>query len=138
MRRNNRSLERFYDAKYIDARTGKSEYASVLSNGRTTRNINLNGDNLKKYRGEKVSKGRTSIRRDRYFYQPNDLVRYDGRIYAVKGTQNKGNYAALKGAEKVPRVEQLKPYKFRKGFVWEQGKNQVGKSEQEGAIHPTA
>ena len=135
IRRNNRSLERFYDAKYIDTRTGKPEYASVLNNGRTTRNMNLNGENLKKYRGEKVGKGRRSIRRNHYFYQPNDLVKYEGKIYEVKGVVNRGNYVALKGIKKQPKVEQLKPYRFRKGFVIE---NRKGKRDQGGAIHPTA
>jgi len=135
IRRNNRSLERFYDAKYIDTRTGKPEYASVLNNGRTTRNMNLNGENLKKYRGEKVGKGRRSIRRNHYFYQPNDLVKYEGKIYEVKGVVNRGNYVALKGIKKQPKVEQLKPYRFRKGFVIE---NRKGKRNQGGAIHPTA
>jgi len=138
VRRNNRSLERFYDAKYIDARTGKPEYAGVLNNGRTTRNKNLNGENLKKYRGAKVSDGRRSIRSGRYFYQPNDLVRYNGKIFTVKGTQNKGNYVALKETKKVARVGQLQPYKFSKGFVIENRKGQEGERDQGGAIHPTA
>src|SRR5699024_6218087 len=49
IRRNNRSLEKFYDAKFIDSRTGKKVSASELSCGRTARNKNLNGENLKIY-----------------------------------------------------------------------------------------
>ena len=118
VRRNNRSLEKFYDAKYVDTRTGKTVSASELNCGRYVRNKNKNGENLRQYRGEKVSKGRRSIRKKRYFYQPNDLVRYEGNVCVVRGTQNKGEYVALKGIKKVPRVDALTPYKFSSGFVY--------------------
>lgn len=117
VRRNNRSLERFYDAKYMDIRTGEIVSGQKLSSGRRTRNKNLSDENQKKYRGHKVSKGRRSIRKQRYFYQPNDLVKYEGKVYSVKGTQNRGKYVALKGVKKVHKVELLEPYRFRKGFI---------------------
>lgn len=116
IRRNNRSLEKFYDAKFIDIRTGEKASGKDLYSGRTCRNKNLNGENLRKYRGEKLSKGRRNIRTKRYFYQPNDLVWYDGKIYAVRGTQNQGKYVSLRDVEKVPKVELLKPYKFMSGL----------------------
>lgn len=118
VRRNNRSLEKFYDAKYIDIRNGKKVSGSELNNGRRSRNKNYNTENLHQYRGQKVSRGQRRIRKGKYFYQPNDLVRYEGDIYTVKGTQNKGRYVALKEIKKVPRVELLIPYKFNNGFVW--------------------
>lgn len=117
IRRNNRSLEKFYDAKYIDIRTGLKVSGQELFSGRRCRNKNLNGENLRIYRGEKVSKGRRSIRRNRYFYQPNDLVKYNGRIYKVKGSQNYGSYVRLDGLKKVPRVNSLIPYRFKSGFI---------------------
>ena len=117
-RRNNRSLEMFYDAKYIDIRTGEKVSGGDLNNGRRTRNKNLNSENLHQYRGEKLSKGRRSIRRQRYFYQPNDLVKYEGGVYTVRGTQNKGAYVRLREIKKVPSIKLLQPYKFNKGIVW--------------------
>lgn len=117
IRRNNRSLEKFYDAKYLDTRTGKKVSGKELSSGRKVRNKNFNDENLRQYRGHKISKGRRSIRTKRYFYQPNDLVKYDGKIYTVRGVQNKGEYIALREIKKVPRVDLVKPYEFRKGFV---------------------
>ena len=117
VRRNNRSLERFYDAKYIDTRTGKKVSGQDLFNGRRIRNKNLSTENLRKHRGQKLSKGRRSIRTKRYFYQPNDLVRYDDRVYTVKGSQNKGMYVALKEIKKVAKVIDLEPYKFMSGLV---------------------
>lgn len=117
IRRNNRSLEKFYDAKYIDMRTGEKVRAGDINCGRRSRNKNKNSDNLKIYRGRKISDGQRRIRTQRYFYQPNDLVKYEGKVYTVKGSQNNGKYVALKEIKKVPKVELLSPYKFRKGFA---------------------
>lgn len=117
-RRNNRSLEMFYDAKYIDTRTGEKVSGGELNNGRRTRNKNLNSENLHQYRGIKLSKGQRRIRKIRYFYQPNDLVKYEGKVYSVRGTQNSGAYIRLNEIKKVPRADLLTPYKFNKGIVW--------------------
>ncbi len=116
-RRNNRSLEKFYDSKYIDIRTGEKVSGGELNCGRRTRNKNENSENLHQFRGEKISKGQRRIRKQRYFYQPNDLVKYDGQIYTVKGTQSKGASVVLKEIKKVHRVGLLSPYKFRKGIA---------------------
>lgn len=118
-RRNNRSLEKFYDCKIIDVRTGNKVSGGDLNCGRRTRNKNHSTENLRIYRGEKISKGQRRIRKQKYFYQPNDLVRYEGKIYTVKGSQNGGKYVALKEIKKVPKVDLLTPYKFQKGFVYE-------------------
>ena len=134
VKRNNRSLEKFYDAQYIDSRIvleipdddgskKKKKPNNVVSgkelfNGRTTRNKNLNTENLHKYRGKKVKKGSRSIRRTRYFYQPNDLVKYENKIYSVCGVQNLGKYIKLHGIEKRPAIETISPYKFNFGLVW--------------------
>ena len=117
VRRNNRSLEKFYDAKYIDIRTDKKVCANELNSGRRNRNKTKNSENLKVYRGQKMSNGQRRIRTQRYFYQPNDLVKYDGKVYTVKGTQNSGKYVALKEIKKVPKIDLLSPYKFRKGLA---------------------
>lgn len=117
-RRNNRSLEMFYDAKYIDIRTDEKVSGGDLNNGRRTRNKNLNSENLHKYRSTKLSKGQRRIRKVRYFFQPNDLVKYEGNAYSVRGTQNGGAYIRLYEIKKVPRVDLLTPYKFNKGIVW--------------------
>lgn len=118
IRRNNRSLEKFYDAKYIDIRTGEKVSASSLNCGRTTRNKNMNSENLRKYRGEKISKGQRRIRKGRSKYQPGDLVKYNGKIYTVRGSQNKGKSVALKEIKKVPNSKYIEPYMFRKGLSW--------------------
>jgi hypothetical protein len=115
-KRHNRSLEIWYDAKYIDIRTGEKVSANQLNCGRRTRNKNNNGENLKQYRGKKVSNGRRNIRKQKYTYQPNDLVKYDGIIYTVKGVQNKGKYIALREIKKVPRIDLVSPYRYSKGI----------------------
>lgn len=102
----------------IDIRTGEKVSASDLPCGRSTRNKSLNTENLKIYRGQKLSKGQRRIRNQKYSYQANDLVKYEGKVYTVKGTQNGGKYVALKEIKKVPKVELLTPYVFKKGLNW--------------------
>ena len=100
-RRNNRSLEIFYDAKYIDARDGKKKSGKELFCGRTTRNKNNNTENLHKYRQQKVSKGRRSIRKQHYPYQPNDIVWFDNKKYRIKGTHCNGTRVILDNKKSV-------------------------------------
>jgi hypothetical protein len=133
VRRNNRSLEKFYDAQYIDSRIileipkddgskKKKPPNNVVSgkelfNGRTTRNKNLNTENLHKYRQKKVKKGSRSIRRSRYFYQPNDLVIVDGKQQIVQGTHNNGERVLMRNGKSIA-IKNITPYKFMQGFVW--------------------
>ncbi len=116
IRRNNRSLQKFYDAKYIDIRTGKKESGQTLNNGRRTRNKNHNGENLRVYREQKVSKGRVSIRRQRYQFQPNDVVVFEKQKYRVKGVQNYGAYVKLDSLSKPVRTDMVTPLRWRKGL----------------------
>jgi len=120
IRRNKRSLEQFYDAKYIDIRTGDKTTGSKLFSGRRTRNKNLNGENLRIYRGQKISKGQRRIKRRRYPYNPNDYVEFEGKVYQVIGMQNLGtgvkiaNYPVV--ANKVVNVCKVRPIKRRSGI----------------------
>ncbi|GIK38049.1 MAG: hypothetical protein BroJett011_18820 [Chloroflexota bacterium] len=116
VRRNNRSLQKFYDAQYIDARTRQKAGGQKLFSGRRTRNKTLSGDNLRVYRGQKVSKGRVSIRRQRYLFQPGDLVRYEGHKYRVKGMQNYGAYIKLEGLPRPVKTILVSPVCWRKGI----------------------
>lgn len=85
-RRNNRILSKFYDAKYIDSRNNSIKTGKELSNGRTNRNHKRDSENLHKYRKQKVTKGKTTVRKNHYPFQPKDLVLYDDKIYKVNGT----------------------------------------------------
>ncbi len=120
IRRNKRSMEQFYDAKYIDTRTSKKESGSILFCGRRTRNKNLNGENLRVYRGQKLSKGSRRIKKQRYPYNPNDYVEFENKNYRVIGMQNLGtgikiaNYPGV--ANKVVSVDKVKPIKRRSGI----------------------
>lgn len=116
VRRNNRSLEKFYDAKYIDIRTGQKATGQALFCGRRTRNREVAGENLRKYRGKKLSKGRRSIRMVRYPLQPKDSVRFEGRLYLVKGVQNKGAYVKLEGRNKPVKTDGVEIIQYGKGF----------------------
>lgn len=97
-RRNNRILSKFYDAKYIDIRDGKVKSGQQLSCGRTSRReFRCSDKNERIYRGQKVSKGRVSVRRQHYQYRPGDMIWIDGIKYIVKGTQDKGARVAVQG-----------------------------------------
>jgi len=94
-RHNNRSLETFKDAKYIDTRDGEIRGGKELSSGRRKRNKNLSSENLRQYRGENVRPGTRSIRRKRYPLRPGDIVLYKGQKRIVKGTHSEGKSAFL-------------------------------------------
>ena len=117
IKRNNRSLEKFYDKKIYDIRNNEIKSGQDLFNGRTTRNKGKNTFNLRVYRGQTKTKGRRTIRKERHFYQPNDLVKYSNTIFTVKGTHNKGLRAILKENNKSIKISDLKPYRFNKGFA---------------------
>lgn len=56
-RRNNRVLEKFYDATYIDTRTGNKAKGKELFNGRISRNHKKDSESLHKYRSKKGVEG---------------------------------------------------------------------------------
>ena len=95
IRRNNRILSRFYDAKYIDRRDGSTKTGKQLSSGRTNRNHKLDSENFRVYRGKKIQKGRTATRQQSYEFKTKDIVLYQGQRYVVKGTNNKGQNVQL-------------------------------------------
>lgn len=111
LRRNNRVLCKFYDAKYIDTRDGSTKSGAQLSCIRTNRRELRNSDkNERIYRGRQVSKGRVSVRRQHYSYRPYDKVFVDGIWHTVKGVQNNGTYVALQDYKPVAisRIQKVK------------------------------
>lgn len=101
LRRNNRILSKFYDAKYIDLRDGSIKSGLQLSCNRTKRNTpRVNPGSLAMYRGQKTHKGRVSVRRQHYQYRPHDKVWVDGQRYTVKGIISNGTRIALQ--ERLP------------------------------------
>ena len=95
-RRNNRVLSKFYDAKVIDIRDGKKKSGSQLGTNRTNRREpRASAKNERIYRGQKVSKGRVSVRKQRYAFQHGDIVLYHGRPEPISGVQNNGAYIRL-------------------------------------------
>lgn len=101
-RRNNRVLEKFYDAKVIDIRTGKKVTGKDLGCERTNRKEKRNSEkSLRKYRGQKITKGRRFIRRNRYEYQPGTVVLIDNKKRIVTACHCNGasNQIQTKGLE---------------------------------------
>ena len=123
-RRNNRSLENFNDAKYLHKETKEKVSGQKLSSGRRTRNkeSHLNEPNLRHLRGHKISKGYRAIRRRRYPLQPNDTIRYEGKICKVIGTHSLGRMVkfklscgkiANKSVNKVTQIASCKGLAFK-------------------------
>jgi hypothetical protein len=84
------------------------------------RNKNLNGENLRVYRGLKVSCGQRRIKKQRYRYNPNDYVLFEKKVYRVIGMQNLGNGVKLANypgvANKVVNVNKVQPIRRRSGL----------------------
>ena len=75
LRRNNRILAKFYDAVHIDLRDKKRKRGADLPCGRTRRCESRHSTvSERKYRANKVKKGRVSLRRKRYPVRPGDTV----------------------------------------------------------------
>ena len=97
IRRNNRILSKFYDAKVVDERDGSVKKGSMIGCNRTNRSIPRNNPNSERmFRGAKKSKGRVSVRRRRYIIQSGDTVLLNSEKYIVSGIQNNGAYVKLK------------------------------------------
>ena len=89
LRRNSRVLEKFYDAKYVDTRDGETRKGAELSCGRTNRSESRHlENNLRIYRGQKISKGRRAIRKQHYAVRPGDAVVTESGKHRVKGMQH--------------------------------------------------
>lgn len=96
LRRNSRVLEKFYDAKYVDIRDGKTKTGSELSSGRTRRSEpRFSERSLQMYRGQKTRKGRRYIRRKHYPIRPGDTVVTDTGRHRVKGAHCYGKRMSL-------------------------------------------
>lgn len=115
-RRNSRSLETFYDAKYIDSRDGKRKSGKELFSGRSTRNRMLCTENLHQYRRQKVSEGRRSIRRQHYMYQPGDAVIFNGEKHQIRGSHNLGTRVILDTGKSVS-VKKIRILKYAGGLT---------------------
>ena len=115
-RRNNRCLEKFYDAKYIDSRDGKKKSGQELFNGRINRNHKKDSENLHQYRRQKVSAGRRTIRKQHYSIQPHDIVVFNGRQFETSGCHCYGTRAILLPQKKSVAIKKLSIYKYAGGY----------------------
>ena len=115
-RRNNRCLEKFYDAKYIDSRDGKKRSGQELFNGRINRNHKKDSENLHQYRKQKVSAGRRNVRKQHYAIQPHDIVIFDKKQFETSGCHNNGTRAILLPQKKSIAIKNLSIWKYAGGY----------------------
>jgi len=108
--------------QYLDIRTGEKASGSELHSGRRTRNKNHNSENLRVYRGHKISKGQRRIKTKKYPYTQGDLIMFENKLYSVIGMQNKGkgvkiaNYPGVKN--KVVKPSCVKAMQKRGGMCY--------------------
>lgn len=86
VRRNDRILQKFYDAVYVDSRDGELKKGQELTNGRISRSHKKDHEDSHPFRNRKVSKGRVTIRQSRTALKPGSLVEYGGEVLVVHGT----------------------------------------------------
>lgn len=116
IRRNNRSLDSFRDAKFFDIRDEvlEKKSGSELSNGRTKRNKNLNTENLRKYRKiilnkdgkrDARSKGMIIHRETRSVFPKGTIIEMLEDVKTTKGFAKKGTrHTILGSANKGTRI----------------------------------
>ena len=115
-RRNNRCLEKFYDAKYIDSRDGSKRTGQELFNGRINRNHKKDSENLHRYRLQKITAGKRTVRKRHYNIQPHDIVMYENRKRETSGCQSNGTRVILLSDKKSVAVKKVKIYKYAGGY----------------------
>ncbi len=123
-RRNNRCLERFYDAVYTDIRTGEKKKGSALGCNRTDRSIPRdNPGNERVFRGKKVSAGRRSIRKGRHPINAGDVVLYKGKRHVVRtcrtrNTKKRGDHETIEFRDMHGEVDAAKVTVIRRENGW--------------------
>ena len=101
-RRNNRVLEKFYDAKLIDIRDGKKKPGSSLGCNRTNRREpRMSDKNERVFRGPKVSAGKRVIRRAHYHIQPGTILQAGRQRHLAKGVHCGGSRVILDNGKSV-------------------------------------
>ena len=123
-RRNNRTMEKFYDAKYIDARTGQVVGGKDLTNGRISRNHKKDSENLHKYRQQKVMRGHRALRRKAVELYPGDIVSLNSEMLIVHGTHTSKTGSVnvqfekpSKSGKKSASLKKLKIIKTQKRYI---------------------
>lgn len=109
-RRNNRRIEKFYDAKIIDIRDGDVKSGQELGCNRTNRREPRQSEkNCRIFRGECKKHGQRRIRKRRYAVQPGDIVAFKHEKYTVKGMMNNGKTVLLMSASESPTGKAIAP-----------------------------
>ena len=101
-RRNNRVLEKFYDARYTDVRDGKKKPGGALGCNRINRREpRMSDKNERIFRGRKISAGKRVIRRTHYRIQPGTILQVGKQRYLAKGIHCGGSRVMLDNGKSV-------------------------------------
>lgn len=116
-RRNNRVLEKFYDARHTDVRDDSIKKGAQIGCNRTNRREpRMSDKNERCFRGHKISKGKRSIRRRRYDIQPGTLLIVDGRVSTAKGVHCNGTRVILDNGKSVS-VNKVSVKRYPDGWI---------------------
>ena len=125
-RRNNRILEDFYDAIYIDSRTRQAAKGKELFSGRISRTHKNDSENSSKYRERRVKKGHRSFKRKTVALNPGDLVSLNGETLTIFGTHTSKTGSVSvefvypsKSGKKSSNLKKLKVIKVYYKGAWE-------------------
>ncbi len=100
-----------------DIRTGKKVSGEDPGCERTKRKDAGNSEkSLRKYRGQKVTKGHRSIRRSRYEFQPGTIIQIGNKKRMVSGCHNKGALIQMQTKGYEPKDVSLKKMKNTNSF----------------------
>ena len=97
-----------------DIRTGEKVSGEDPGCERTKRKDAGNSEkSFSKYRGQKVTKGRRSIRRSQYEFQPGTIIQIGNKKRMVSGCHNKGALTQIQTKGVEPKDEsQIKNAKY--------------------------
>lgn len=102
-RRNNRCLEKFYDARIIDIRDDSIKSGKELGCNRINRRESRNSEkSFRKYRGTVIKHGRRAIRRQRYSIQAGDVVSFNEYTVPCHGMMSGGRSILLFNKKESP------------------------------------
>jgi len=109
--RNTLGLEKtHYNDAFIIAKGSNQERINpieIIQKHRNNRVLQLNRKGFK-----------PSIRKQRYKYQPKDLVWIGSKKYNVSGVQNKGNYIKVQNCKKVFSIKLIEKFFNFGSFIW--------------------
>ena len=98
------------------SRDGKKRSGQELFNGRINRNHKKDSENLHKYRLQKITDGKRTVRKQHYNIQPHDIIVYESRKHETAGCHCNGARVMILPDKKSVSIKKIKIYKYAGGY----------------------